>query len=515
MGDMPRATDAASEALSRGIEHPDFLVLVAHRRLSEGAADQALELAGRARELAPRHIEALNIVGLCLTRLGRRPEAIKVFDTALRQAPANAGLHFSRGATFEQMSNIRRARDSYERAVSFDPRHTGALAALANLAFERGDPKAARGFAQRALAISPSDMVALLALAGADIEEGQFIAALNRLTPLLRSNAVSPLNRAIVQSLCADALDGLARYPEAFAAYAAAGNAMAALYLAPSAETALQRARRLTEYFRTATPAQWRAATDKSPAKTHVFLVGFPRSGTTLLEQVLGAHPDVVTMDERDCLVDTLDFILKPGAIEAFAALDSDALRPYREAYWKRVGEAGVAPSRPVFLDKMPLNSVNLCLISKLFPDAKILFALRDPRDVTLSCFRRRFGFTEHMAELFTLPGAAAYYDAVMTLCDLYRQTFALAIHDVRYESLVADFTVETQHVCDFLGIAPAASMADFARRAEAVDTPSARQVARGLYAKGAGQWRHYAIEMQSVMARLQPWIARFGYEQD
>src|SRR6201986_3521509 len=162
-GDMPRATAAASEALSRGIEHPDFLVLVAHRELSAGAADRALTLAERARELSPRHIEALNIVGLCLTRLGRRPEAIKVFDAALRQAPANAGLHYSRGAAFEQMSNIRRARDSYERAVALEPRHAGALAALANLAFERGDPKEVRLYAQRALAIAPSNIVALLA----------------------------------------------------------------------------------------------------------------------------------------------------------------------------------------------------------------------------------------------------------------------------------------------------------------------------------------------------------------
>jgi hypothetical protein len=413
------------------------------------------------------------------------------------------------------MSNIRRARDSYERAVALDPRHAGALSALANLAFERGDPKEARVYAQRALAIAPSDIVAVLALAGADIEEGQFTAALDRLTPLLRSATVSPLNRAIVQSLCADALDGLGRYHEAFAAYTAAGNAMAALYLAPGAETALQRAHRLAKYFRSASPALWRPESGTSPVRTHVFLVGFPRSGTTLLEQVLGAHPDVVTMDERDCLIDSLDFILRPGAIEELAALDGDALQPHRDAYWKRVGEAGVAPSRAVFLDKMPLNSVNLCLIAKLFPEAKILFALRDPRDVALSCFRRRFGFTEHMAELFTLPGAAAYYDAVMTLCDVYRQTFALALHEVRYESVVSDFAAETRRVCDFLGIAPDDAMMDFAQRAQAVDTPSARQVARGLYSKGAGQWRHYATEMQSVMARLQPWVARFGYERD
>ena len=158
--------------------------------------------------------------------------------------------------------------------------------------------------------------------------------------------------------------------------------------------------------------------------KQHVFLVGFPRSGTTLLGQVLASHPMIETMEEWSCLDDAHAFVLEDGGLDRLAALDGAALDRYRAAYWKRVAESGATLSRSVILDKVPLNSVLLCLVAKLFPNAKILLALRDPRDVVLSCFRRQFGMNAQMYEFITLQGAAAYYDAVQRLCHIYRENW-------------------------------------------------------------------------------------------
>jgi hypothetical protein len=187
-----------------------------------------------------------------------------------------------------------------------------------------------------------------------------------------------------------------------------------------------------------------------------------------------------------------------------------------REAYWQRVEEAGVTPSTPVFVDKMPLNTVLLCLIAKLFPQAKILFALRDPRDVVLSCFRRRFVMTAQMYELVTLESAAKYYDAVMRLAERYREKLDLDVHALRYEAMVADMETEMRAVCAFMGIAWDESMRDFASRARqrGIDTPSAAQVSRGLYTQGAGQWQRYAMQLAPVMPLLSPWLTRYGYSE-
>ncbi len=161
--------------------------------------------------------------------------------------------------------------------------------------------------------------------------------------------------------------------------------------------------------------------------------------------------------------------------------------------------------------------SVNLPLVAKLFPGARILFARRDPRDVVLSCFRRRFGMNPSMYQLLTLEGTAAYYDAVMRLAQIWRQLLPLPQHLVRYESLVEDFDGTARAACDFLGLAWDEGLRDFAARARTrgISTPSAAQVARGLNREGQGSWRRYRQQMEPVLPTLRPWVEAFGYEAD
>src|SRR5213075_1003156 len=164
-------------------------------------------------------------------------------------------------------------------------------------------------------------------------------------------------------------------------------------------------------------------------------------SGTTLLENVLAAHPDVVSLEEKDCLEPALATYLNSNeGVERLAHIGSGEALRQRESYWSKVRSFAIEPRGRVFIDKLPLASVYLPVIAKLFPNARILFARRDPRDVVLSCFRRRFGMNPSMYELLTLEGAAEFYDAVMQLSELYRRVIPLPQHIVRYESLVEDF---------------------------------------------------------------------------
>jgi hypothetical protein len=247
-----------------------------------------------------------------------------------------------------------------------------------------------------------------------------------------------------------------------------------------------------------------------------VFLVGFPRSGTTLLEHVLSSHPGVESLEERDCLaLAVADFILPMDGMRRLDACDDDQLSRYRAAYWAEAREGGARLDKPVFLDKLPLNSLNLALIAALFPSARILLALRDPRDVVLSCFRRRFEISANMYEFLTLDDTADFYAAVMELCELARTKLDLEFHVARYEDLVDDLTSQAHRLCEFVGIAYDEAMQGFAESARTRDirTPSASQVARGVYRTGVGQWRAYCGELQPVLARLSPFVANYRYE--
>jgi Flp pilus assembly protein TadD len=524
-GDQARAMQLSEEATRAEIEHPNLLVLASYRVLDRGAADEALAMLMRARELAPRSVDVLNALGLTLARLNRQREAIAAYDAALRQSPAIAMIHFNKACALEDLSELTRARREFQRTLELQPGHAETLARLANIAVLRGDIKEAREFAAGALRRNPKLVAAGLALALADIEEKKYDEAIARLKPLTGPANTSALNRSIAQGMTGDALDGLDRIPEAFAAYSAAGATARELfrpvYEPPGAETALKRVERLTSYFVAADRQDWRARSDakiESPVKTHVFLVGFPRSGTTLLEQVLASHPEIESMEERDCLIDAAEAFIAPAdGLARLSSAGESELAGFRNAYWKRVTEAGFTPGRSVFVDKMPLTTVLLCLVAKLFPHAKILFALRDPRDCVLSCFRRRFGMTPQMYQLLTLESAADYYDAVMTLGENYRETLALDRIDLRYEYLVANFEAESRRICAWLGVDWHEEMRSFAEktRARDVNTPSAAQVARGLFTSGAGQWRRYRREMAPVLPKLAPWVAHFGYAQD
>jgi tetratricopeptide (TPR) repeat protein len=516
--DLAKAMRLSDDAVTAGAAHPTLLGLAGLKHLHAGDNQGALPLLLRAREQTPKHVDLLYALGTCLSQLGRPREGLENFDAAILLAPEDR-LYFGRALALEDLSELDLARAAFEKVVALNPAHAEALARLALLAVQRGDAKGARDLAGRALAIDPKEACARIALAHAGLELKDLATAETQVSALVRDQNLGPVNRAYAMSLAGDILDAQNRTSEAFSAYAASKAIQRDLY-APSMaglESVAARELRLADYFVRADATQWRETPQQVQA-THVFLVGFPRSGTTLLEQVLASHPEITAMEERICLVDSaVEFFGSNTALDRLAGLSGDELEPWRQAYWKRVTQAGLAPSKPVFLDKMPLNAVFLPLIAKLFPGAKILFALRDPRDVVLSCFRRRFAMNAGMYEFTSLQTTAAYYGAVMRLIQVYRDSLALEIFEARHENLLADFESEARRLCDFLGVEFKNEMRGFAGRAkdQNIDTPSSAQVAQGLSVSGLAQWRRYRPQLETVLPWLAPFVSQFEYPEN
>lgn len=523
-GGFNAAVQVALQAHAAGVEDAAVLNLAASAYYRDGRLDEAAQLLRRAQALAPGDPNVLNSLGVCLRALGKTEEALQAYDAALRIDPEMAAAHCNRGAVLNDLQDIGAARAAYERASDLDPRYVEPLAALASLDAKAGDVASAEARAARALALAPSNVTARIALASAGLQKGDLAAASQRLSALRNDSSLTPTNRSIVLGLIGDLLDAESRPAEAFDAYKASSAQLrqvnAARFEPPGTMSALDQTRRLVRWFETADPEPWRQAPASRPSaadpKAHVFLVGFPRSGTTLLENVLAAHPDVVTLEEKDCLASvSAPYIGSDECLERLARIESGEAARQREAYWACVRTHGIEPRGRVFIDKMPLSSGLLPVVAKLFPSARVLFARRDPRDVVLSCFRRRFGMNASMYQLLTLEGAAAYYDAIMTLSSIYRDLLLLPQLEVRYERLVADFEQTVTAACEFLGIDWDQAMLDFARKARTrgISTPSSAQVARGLNRDGEGAWRRYGEQMAPVLPLLEPWIQLFGYE--
>ena len=210
-------------------------------------------------------------------------------------------------------------------------------------------------------------------------------------------------------------------------------------------------------------------------SNTHAFLVGFPRSGTTLLEQALAGHSSVATLEEAPTLAAAhAEFMSSSEGLERLATLTSEAAAHWRARYWAEVATYGVNASGKLFVDKAPAGTVDLPLVAKFFPEARVLFALRDPRDVVLSCLRNNFQLNAMTYAFTELGEAAACYAAGMELSEIYRAVLPLKWLDVQHEVLISDFDAGLAPICAFLGVEQEPAMADVAQtaRTRSVRTP-------------------------------------------
>ena len=522
-GELPRAAELAEAALAGGLEHPLIFNVLALRHELAGALEEAEGLLRRAVSLAADDRAARNALGLCLLRLERQGEALEQFDALLALDPALPFAHASRGTALFALARVREAEAAFQRAIELDPQQAVALAGLARIASYRGLHRQARAWAERALQRLPGYPDALLSLAAADLGEQDPLTGEARLRELLARADLSAEQRAFAGGLLGDALDAQGRMPEAFAAYTESNELQRATHaaqFAAAAPNALQYAQGLAEYLRAAPAAPWRAAAPASgpgPAAGHIFVLGFLRSGTSLLEVILEGHPQVVSVEESESLIDGLQrFMQRPQDLDSFLNAPPAVYEALRTAYWRRVAQAGANVAGKVFVDKNPLNTLKLPLIARLFPQAKILVACRDPRDIVLSCFRHRFRMSAPVYEMLTLEGAARYYDAVMRVLLECTRLLPLEMCLVRHEDVVTGFAREMRRVCDFLRLEWDPAMGDFALRTrdrEAL-TPSTAQLARGLNTEGVGHWRRYREQLKPALALLAPWVTQFYYDE-
>jgi len=520
-GNLRAAFELAHQAILRGQRHPVLFNARALWLQQTGHLQDAAENFQQARAFTPDDPNLLNALGLCLARLNRTQDAVALFEEAIALNPRSAQSHLHLGWARGLHGDQKAARKSYERAIALDPRYPEALAGIAAIAAREGERDSARSFAQKALRLNPREPTAIVALAMVDIAEGAFQAAEERLRPLLNDPGILGHTRALALGFYADAMNGLDRTDEAFAAYKAKNEE---LYRINAPRFAGRR--RATDIFNDVAtyleglpdgkaPAPEKSCASGDEPREHVFLLGFIRSGTTLLEQVLGSNPDVVVLEERETLADVApQFLWEGGGLDRLGALSNDELSTMRARYWERVREFGGESNGKVFIDKQPLNTFNLPIIAKLFPGAKILFALRDPRDVVFSSFRRHFEVNATMFEFLRLPDAARFYDAVMRVGTNSLEKFPLSVHRHRYEDMVEDFEPQVRAVCDFLGIAWDDSMRNFAENAKTreIRSPSVLQVRRELYREGVDQWKKYERHLADILPVLAPWVEKFGY---
>ncbi len=477
--------------------------------LESGDPVLAISYLRRADASAPSNPHILNLLGVANQRMGDADAAKLLFSRAGQRGLIDGWRNL--GDAERGFGNAPAAAQAYEQALSIDandaPSHAGLAQAYELL--HRDAP--ARSHATKALTLDPQNEIAALTLANLALGDGDFVEAERIAFGVARSGR-SPTNRALAWGAIGDAQDRAGRAADAFAAFGEANRLLLERYGALLNETHLpyhpDGVTRMADFVSATDCARWPATPSDA---TPVFLVGFPRSGTTLLEQVLESHSQIVCIEEREHLALAAgDAALEPRRI---AEISDTQIEVIRAEYWRRVRAERDVGTKTV-VDKLPLNVIFSPLIRRVFPEARVLMALRDPRDVVLSCYQQRFGMNAAMAQFLQLETAAQYYDKVMSLALLCRERLGLAVLDVRYEDTVANLEAVARSACEFLGVEFEDTMLspDQAARQRNINTPSGRQVVQPIYTRSVQRWRRYEKELAPVLPLLNTWADRLGY---
>ena len=360
------------------------------------------------------------------------------------------------------------AIDVCEDVLRHDPVNVDALGYMAELCELTHEYDRAREYASRTLSFHPRHPIANIVMAKLERREGDFKAARQRLGHVLEQT-LDARHTALVNGELAKVLDRLGNYDEAFAACKVAQTAADGIFFAQfSGQVSFNRIAKSRAAITPQTVAAWTPYVPGDNWKPPLFLVAFPRSGTTLTEQILGAHAELVTSDELPLLDDTIKAIPDlsragsdyPDNLGSLEAEDITNLRKYyRESMVRSLGH-DITEKR--LIDKLPLNIMNIAFIHRVFPDAPVLFVKRDPRDVCLSAFMQMFMANNAMQNFTDIETTARFYAAVMDLWQQQRDLLGLNLIEVRYEDIVEDIEREARRLLKFMGLPWEEAVLDF-----------------------------------------------------
>lgn len=444
-------------------------------------------------------------------------QALKVSQGSVQMIEEAAGIC----STFKDLSMMLGylERASQKKGISL-----GALISLADIYVLDNRLDEAAEMVERAARMDRKDPRVLLKEAVLKQQRGQIQEAQSQFRALLANSAADPLSRVRAAYALAGILDGAAQYDEAMAALLegkAIQRAQAAAFAVP-----LQQMQKLNqEMARCITTAildRWRADTARLQSPRRVaLLAGHPRSGTTLLEQVLEAHSDVISLEETTLIHDEIyrpmarDFPPGAGIFQMLDSAPPSVLAHLRENYFvcaERFLRQAIG-SR-LLLDKNPGLNVMVPVLARVFPEAKFLVALRDPRDVVISCFMQALTLTPASSAYLTLAETVNQYANVMDFWRAMLPRIGAQALSVRYEAMVDELPTVAHAVLGFLGLGFEDSVLRFFEhaRAKRVNSPSAAEVRKPLYRTAVGRWRNYQKYLEPYMPALEPFVKEWNY---
>ena len=500
--DWPRVQQRAAQLLivAPNDARVHFMAGVAFLQMQQ--MPKALEHLLKATHIEPRRADYAAQYASALAQVRRFREARLVADRAMTLAPGDAQTLGMLGIVYKQANAYVQSANAFRRAVALQPEQAFHHFNLAYALNSLGDAEGAEQELETCVRLEPRHWYAHLLLAQLQ-KQTRAHNHVERLRELLQRHNQDPGADLLLNIALGKECDDLDDYPQAFEHYTrgkAAGRRMRPY--------AFARDEAMFEALRRAFPspeAEPTMAGDPTPEP--IFVIGMPRTGTTLLDRVLSSHPDVRSCGE---LQNFPTLIQRASGCHTALLGEADIGARTRHINWRQLGAAYLASTRPMsgemprFIDKMPHNFLYAGFIARALPNAKIVCLRRDPLDTCIGNFRHLFdqesGFYDYS---FNLDDIGRYYIEFDRLMAHWRQLFPGRIHEVQYEALVQNTEATTRRLLEFCKLPWDSACLRSEDNTTPVSTPNAWQVRAPIYSRAIGHWRHYEPQLRDLRWRL------------
>jgi len=473
----------------------------------------------------PKEARAIAGLGQCLMRLGQRDKGLEEARRAIKLDPNDitcinelATILFSSGEVEESLKWAKRAVAMGPEGVKtntivancYEKLHRIDEGLAANRLAQKADPK------NQYLKFQEGKLIA---------RNGEYEQAKGILRKTSKASGLQPEVRTQIFGELGRVLDKLQSYDQAYDAFAQSGIEASRTPKAKRFKLGY-RPSFINAYIKGLTKERlnkWKPEDLKDDSWAPAFLVGFPRSGTTMTEQILAAHSGIQTSDERPYLDNArLEWARIIGAEPDLGwmadQLNADTILHLRKTYRDKVEADQKNPiGSKIVIDKLPLNIIDIGFINLIFPEAKIIVALRDPRDCCLSCFMQDFELNSAMIHFLGLDLAVRFYTQVMGAWLHFRDIITLSYMTVRYEDTVQNLEHEAKRLISHLELDWEPGVLQFHKLAKerVISTPSYVAVTEPVHTRAIGRWRNYRKPFTPLLPMLEPFLKEFGYDNE
>jgi tetratricopeptide (TPR) repeat protein len=485
----------------------------------------AIDVLQRAHKLEPANDKIMVDLGSACAKAYDFASAQRWFDEAVRVSPTPLPALNAVGHAWLEVRNFEAAQLCFERLLQQNQVPLIALIRLSEIYVRRRRLDDAAQIAERAMHTYGPEDAALLARANVHRHMGQLDLAEKLCHILVARPNADPAVRAFAGYELASLHDHKGEYDRAMSALLEA-KALMRRSAAQPLKIMQQKQAHMKQMLHDASPQavqRWRkaGATDLQPSRKLALLCGHARSGTTLLEYVIDAHPGVISAEESMVFHNKAYFPLgkavssNAGFVASLDWFPSRTMRQVRAEYFRGIESLlGEPIGDRLLLDKNPANTFDVPAIACIFPENKFLCVLRDPRDVCLSCFMQPVNILPDTAAWLTLEETIRHYTLIMGLWAAWKPCLGDLALEVRYEDLVDNLESSARRVLDFLGLGWDDRVMRFHEHASSkiVRSPTFAEVTKPLYRGSVGRWKNYQKYFEPHLHQLAPLLRAFGY---